>query len=155
VGFGGGRSGGLQPRQHVISEVNRLGQRLEAERVLGEARNRQRADNGAECDDEIRVPEPEDALVGLNLNAALAGVVGENAAEHEVCVPAHRSEGDDGVPRFKRPGCRFRQHRREEHEVLGADDRRAAPPESPCDVGTGKPAADDQRAASRFLIHPH
>jgi hypothetical protein len=38
----------LEPRQHVVSQVGRLGERLEAERVLGEAGNRQRADDRAE-----------------------------------------------------------------------------------------------------------
>ena len=54
----------------------------------------------------------------------------------------------DDVPRLERARGGLRQERGEEHEVLGADDRRAARPEAARDVRAGEPAAGDQRPAA-------
>ena len=71
----------------------------------------------------------------------------------QIGVGAHRAQRHDDVPRLERPGRRLRKHRREEHEVLGADDRRAPLLEIARDVAAGEAAAEDERAAARFPIH--
>ncbi len=47
----------LQLSQHVVAEVNRVCEVLEAERVLGEPGNGQRPRHGTERDDEVLVVE--------------------------------------------------------------------------------------------------
>ena len=58
---------------------------------------------------------------------------------------AHDAERDDDVPRLERPGSGLRKERREEHEVLEADDRRAALTEETRDVRAGEASAEDER----------
>jgi hypothetical protein len=78
--------------------------------------------------------------------------VGEDAAEDKVGVGTPHAQRDDDVSRLKRAeGC-LGQHRREEHEVLAADDRRSAAAELARDVGVGEAAAGDQRPAPCFQI---
>jgi hypothetical protein len=79
-------------------------------------------------------------------------VVRDDAAEDELGVRAHHPEWDDDVARFERARRGFRQHRGEEHVVLGADDRRAATAQVARDVGAGETAADDQRSAPCLQI---
>ena len=96
--------------------------------------------------------DPEDAVLGLDLYASRCGIVCEDAAQDEVGVRAHHSQGDDDVSRLERAGGCLGQHRREEHEVLAADDRRSAPAELARDVRAGKAAAGDERPAPCFQI---
>jgi hypothetical protein len=70
-------------------------------------------------------------------------------AEEEVRVRAHEAQRHDDVARLQRPGGGLREERREKHEVLAADDRRAAVSEEPRDVGAGEPAAEHERPATR------
>jgi hypothetical protein len=156
VRLGGGRGGDLEPREDVIPEMDRVAQGLEAERVVGEPWDRQCPGDGSERDDEVVVVDPEDALLGLDLYASPVAVVRDGTSENEVRVWAHDPERHDHVPRLECARGRLRQHRREEHEVLRADDRCAAAPESARDVGAGEPAADDQGSPSCFTVrHRH
>jgi hypothetical protein len=75
----------------VVSQVDRLRQRLEAECVPREAGDGQRADDRAERDDEIGVVDPEHPLLGLDLYAPGCRVMREDLAEDEVGVGAHHS----------------------------------------------------------------
>jgi uncharacterized protein (TIGR00725 family) len=51
------------------------------------------------------------------------------------------------MARLERPRGSFRKHRREEHEVLEADDRRAPLSEQTRDVRAGEAAAEHERSA--------
>ena len=62
---------------------------------------------------------------------------------------AHHAQRHDHVTRLERARRGLGQHRRVEHEVLLADDRRAALAEQACDVRAGEAAAEDERPASR------
>ena len=61
---------------------------------------------------------------------------------------AHQAQRHDDVAGLERARGRLGQEWREEHEVLGADDRRAALAEQPGDVRAGEAAAEDEGAAS-------
>jgi uncharacterized protein (TIGR00725 family) len=74
------------------------------------------------------------------------------APQDEVGVRAHRPERDDDVTGLERSRGSLRQHRREEHEVLRADDRRAAAAEVASDVRAGEAAPCDQGSALRFPV---
>jgi hypothetical protein len=156
VRFGRGGGGDLEPGEDVIPQMDRVAQGFESECVVGQPRDRQRPGDGSERDDEVVVTDPEDTLLGLDLNASPVAVVRDGAAENEVRVWAHDPERHDDMTRLERARGRLGQHRREEHEVLRADDRCAAAPEPARDVGAGKPTADDQRSPSCFPIrHRH
>ena len=59
------------------------------------------------------------------------------------------------MARLERAGGGLRQHRRVEHEVLGADDGCPTPPEQPGDVGAGEAAAEDEDAVSGWTRRGH
>ena len=122
VGLGGCR---LELAEDVVAEVNRVREVLEAEGVLREARYRKGARDGSERDDEVVVLELGFAALGDDPNTARVLVDRGRVPEQELGVWAHHPERDDDVARLERPGGRLGQHRRVEHEVLGADDRRA------------------------------
>jgi len=63
-------------------------------------------------------------------------------------VWAHHPKRHDDVARLERARGRLGQHRRVEHEVLEADDRRAALAEQSRHVGAGEAAAEDEGAAA-------
>jgi hypothetical protein len=150
----GGRGGGcLEPAQHVIAQMDGVGERLEPERVLGEARDRQRPGDGPQSDDELRVRDRPETVVGLDLDPPALGVELAGSTEQELGVRAHHPQRHDDVTRLERPGRRLRQQRRVQHEVLGGDDRRAAFAEQARDVAPGEPAAEHERAAACLAIH--
>ena len=120
--------------------------------MVGEARDRKRPRDRAERDDEVRVAQVDEALAGLDLHPPPHGVVRHRAAEDEVGARAHHAQGNDDVARLERPRRCFGEHRRVEHEVLQADDRRAALSEEPRDVRPREPAAEDERAAASLPI---
>src|SRR5262245_63464401 len=62
---------------------------------------------------------------------------------------AHQPQRHDHVARLERAGRSLGKHRRIEHEVLEADDRRAALPEQPGDVRAREAPAEDERPALR------
>jgi hypothetical protein len=140
---------GFEAAQDVVAEIDRVGERLEAAAVVGQAGDRQRPRDGAERDHEVGVAQVDEALAGLDLDALPLRVVRDRAAEDEVGVRAHHPERDDDVPRLEGARRRLGQHRRIEHEVLRRDDCGAALAEQPRDVAAGEAAAEDERAAER------
>ena len=66
-----GGHGGLEAAEDVVAEVDRSRQRLEAERVLGEPGDRQRARGRAERDHDLGVADVDDVLGGLDPCEAL------------------------------------------------------------------------------------
>ncbi len=150
MGLVGGRGGGLQSPEDVVPEVDRIREILEAEPVVGEPGDRQHAGNGSDCDHELRVADREHAVLGLDPDEPSFRVELVGVSEEQLRVRAHQPQWDHGVPRLERARGGLREERREEHEVLGADDGRAALPQEPCDVRAGEPAADDQRPSLRL-----
>ena len=149
------RVGVLQLAEHVVAEVDRLGQRLEGEGVLGEARHRHRPRHRAERDHQLLPADRLCAGIGLDRRRRALQVDGGRAAEQQLRVRAHRAERDDRVARLQRPRCGLGQQRRVEHEVLRRDDRRPALAEQARDVGPGESASEDEHATTRAaLAHP-
>jgi hypothetical protein len=147
-----GDVGRLQPLQDVVAEVDRVGEVLEAERMVGEPGNRQRPRDRANGDDEVLVADVDEAFERLDLDAAVAEVERRRMPEDELGVRAHRPQRYDDVARLERARRRLREQRGEEHRVLRVDDRRAALAEVVGDVAAGVPAADDHRPAPRFPL---
>ena len=141
--------GRLEPAQHVVAEVDRVGEVLEAEPVLGETGDRQRPRERAEREDGPLVVDGERLRTGLDRGDALLRVERREPAEEQLGVRAHHPQRHDDVARLERARGGLGQHRRVEHEVLLADDRRAALAEQAGDVRAGEAAAEDERAASR------
>ena len=61
---------------------------------------------------------------------------------------AHHSQRHDRVARLERSRRRLGQERRVQHEVLAADDRRAALAEQPRDIRPGETAAENEHASA-------
>ena len=139
----------------MIAQEDRVGERAEGERVLRESRHGQRPRPPAERDDEALVADGEQA--GLRLDADRTGfgvVLAARPAEQELRVRAHLPQRHHDVTRLDRPRGRLGQHRREEHEVVEVDDRRASAAQQPGHPRAGEPAPEDQRSAARLpLLH--
>ena len=150
--FGRGRHRRFESSQDVVSKVDRVRERFEADAVVGEPRDRQRARDGAERDNDVSIPDVEERLFGLDPHALLLRVERRRASEQELGVRAHLPQRNDDVPRLERSRRRLREHRRVEHEVLGTDDRRAALAEQPRDVAAGEAAPEHERAALRLAV---
>ena len=145
---------GLELAQDVVAQVDRVGERLEREPVLRQARHRATRGHRAEREHELAPAHGLRADVRLDLRGPRLEVDPGRAAEQKLRVRAHHAQRHDRVPRLERSGRRLGQQRRVEHEVLGADDRRAALAEQPRDVRAGEAAAEDQHAAACFaLVH--
>ncbi len=145
--------GKLELLQHVVSEVDGVGDVFEAEGVLAEARHRERAADRAERDDEplvLHLDRPERRLDG---HRPCGLVECYRTAVDELGARTHHPQRHDDVPRLERPGGGFRKDRRVEHEVLRADDRGPAFAEQARDVGAGKAAAEDEGATLRLSSH--
>src|SRR5262249_55769966 len=69
------------------------------------------------------------------------------ASEQKLRLRAHQPERNDGMTWLERAGRGLGQQRCVEHEVLRADDRRAAITEESRDVAAGETAAHDERSA--------
>ncbi len=141
--------GRFEPAQHVVAEVDRVGEVLEAEPVLGEPGDWQRARERAECEDCLLVVDDDCPGTGLDRRDALLRVEGGEPPEKQLGMRTHHSQRHDHVTRLERARRGLGQHRRVEHEVLLADDRRAALAEQARDVGAREAAAEDERSASR------
>ena len=135
--------GCLELLEDMVAQVDRIGERLEGEPVLGEAGNRERPRHGAERDDEVppaHRPAADRRCTSLEIEALCP-------REQEVGVWAHRAERHDGMPRLERSRRRLGKEWRVEHEVLGTDDRRAAAAKESRDVSACEAAADDEHVA--------
>ena len=133
--------GRLEPAQHVVAELDRVGEVLEAETVLGEAGDRQRPRERAQREDGLLVVDDERLRTGLDRGDALLRVERREPSEEQLGVRAHHPQRHDDVAGLERARRGLGQHRRVEHEVLLADDRRAALAEQAGDVRTGEAAA--------------
>src|SRR3954451_964121 len=143
------RVGRLELAQHVVAQVDGIGQRLEREPVLGEPRHGHDTGDRPEGEHELPPGHNDLAFLGRDRRRLRLDVDGAEIAEQEVGVRAHDPERHDGVSRLERAGRRLRKHRRVEHEVLLADDRRATLAEKPRDVCAGEAAAENEHAALR------
>ena len=121
---------------------------LEAEPVLGEAGDRQRARVRAQREDGLLVVDGDRLRSRLDRGDALLGVERGEPSKEQLRVRAHHPQRHDDMARLERARSRLGEHRRVEHEVLEADDRRPALSEQPRDVRACEAAAEDERAAS-------
>jgi hypothetical protein len=87
----GGRRGrgGLELAEDVVTEMDRVGERLEGDGVLGQTRNGQRADDRARREDEVLVADPEELVLRAHLHAAAPGVVSGRVPHEQLGVTAH------------------------------------------------------------------
>jgi hypothetical protein len=142
----------LQPLEHVVAQVDRVGKGLEADAVLGQAGDRQRARDRAERDHEVLVVEVEQALARLDLHPFAVEVEPRRPSEDELGMRAHHPQRHDHVAGLERARRRLRQHRREQHRVLGADDGCPALAELPGHVAAREAATDDHRPTLRVPL---
>ena len=100
--------------------------------------------------DEPLVRDLERSVLRLDRHGAALLVERRCAAQQQLGARAHHPQRHDDVARLERAGGGFGQERREEHEVLRADDRRLDPAlaEQPRHPAAGEAAAEDQRAAT-------
>ena len=147
--------GRLELVEDVVAQVDRVGECLERECVLGQTGDRQRPRHGAECQHELAPPDRLRPLVRVNGRRLRFEVERGDAAEDELRVRAHDAQRHDAVARLERPGRGLGQERRVEHEVFLADDRGAAGPELARDVGAGEAAAEHEHAPARLSRCSH
>ena len=138
----------LELEEYAVSQRDRVGEILEADAVLEQTRNRERARRRSEGDDEPLVADLELAGERLDAHDASLAIELADVAEHELCVRAHLPKRHDDVARLERSRRGLGQERRVEHEVLERDDRRAAPLQQARDVAPGEPSAEDERSAA-------
>ena len=148
VVVGGGRVGRVEPLQDVVAQVDRVGEVLEAQRVLGEAWDRQGPRDRAERDHELAVGHGHVSFERVDLDVAAGEVQLGRPAEEHVRMRAHHAQRDDHVARLQGSRGGLGQQRREQHRVLRADDRGAPLAEDPSHVAAGESAADDHGPAA-------
>ena len=149
--------GSFQLPQDVVTQMDRIGEVLEAERVRGEAGNGERPGDGAERQHEVLPGDVERArLRRLDVCGSPLRVDRGHAAEQQLGVRAHLAQRHDDVPRLERPGRGLGKERRVEHEVLRADDRCAAAAEQSRDVAAGEAASGNEHSATcrSRRLHP-
>jgi hypothetical protein len=78
--------GGLEPPEHVVAQVDPLGEILEAEPVLREPGDRKHARDGAERDDELPVADGLDAFVHLYTRDLVLEVDSRCSSDQELGV---------------------------------------------------------------------
>jgi hypothetical protein len=106
AGFRRRGGGGLEPPEHVVAQVDPLGEILEVEPVLREPGGREHAQDGAERHDEPAVADRMDAVLGLYARDLVLEVDSCRSSDQEFGVGAHLPERDDGVPALE--ACRTR-----------------------------------------------
>ncbi len=143
------RIGRLKLPKNVIAEVDRVREIPEAVRVLGEPGHGQCAGDRSQREHQALVADLDRAVDRVDCHSPALGVERGHATDDQLRVRAHHPKRDDDVPRLEHARGGLGQQRGEEHEVLGADDRRRVPAEQPRDHRAGVTAARDQRAAVR------
>ncbi len=138
--------GGLELREHVVAKRDGIGQVVEPERVLGEPRDGERARDRAEREHEPLVAQLEPSGVRLDRDGASVLVERGRGTNDELRAGAHHPQRHDDVPRLERGRGGFGEQWPEEHEVLGAHDRRLS--DMPGEDASGIASADDQRPVS-------
>ena len=136
----------------MVAELDRVGEGLETEGMVGEPRDRQRARDRTECDDELVIAHGQRPVLGLDRDFAPVGVHLRRTSQQELGVRTHLAQRDHDMARLERSRCSLRQHRRVEHEVLRRDDRRATLAEQTRDVASREPAAEHERATERLAV---
>ena len=86
-----GGIGGVEPLQNVVAQEDRVGEILEGQGVIGQARDRQGARDRAEGDDELLVVDGDVAFERLDLDALPLEVELGGVPEHELGVRAHHA----------------------------------------------------------------
>ena len=120
------RLGDLEVEQHAVAQRDRLGEGLESDPVLGEARNRQRARDGPEGEHELVVAGVRLAAVErAPAELVQRRVEAEQAPELDVGPVELLTQRNDDVARLERAGSGAREERRVEEEVCVAHDRDA------------------------------
>jgi hypothetical protein len=141
----------LELLQHVVTQVDGLGQRLEADRVLGEARDGEHAADRAERHHQAvpadRALRPAGGHVGAG---AAVEVHGGDVAHPHARASQRLPQRHHHVTRLDRAGRRLRQQRRVQHVVLGVDQHDLGlvlgqpPLQAPGGVHAAEPAAEHQ-----------
>ena len=137
-------SGCFESAEDVVPQTDCVREVVEAETVVGKTGYREHAWDRPDGDDEVLVAEDVCPHVRLDRDRSWFLVERGGAAEEKLGVRTHHPQRDDAVPRLERARRCLGQHRREEHEVVEADDRRAAVAEIARDVGAAEAASEDQ-----------
>ena len=120
-----GRVGRLERLDHVVAQPDRVGEALEADRVLGEAGHRQHPRDRAEREQQLVVGQ----LARSRPRGCAARPCGrrgswaDDRAQPQVGALEDLAQRRDHVPRLQRPRRRLGQERRVEHEVDVVDQR--------------------------------
>ena len=118
----------LRSLEHLddpVAQRERIGQGLHADRVLGDALDPERGRLAAERDDQRVVVEPMQVAVAAEHGHHLAVEVDllDLGRDRPARGPAQlRAQRGDAVARLEHAGADLRQERREEREVLAADE---------------------------------
>ncbi len=95
--------GSLELSQDVVAEIDRVGEVLEPDRVLGEPGNRERPSDGAERKHEMLPGDVERAgLRRLDVRRPLLRIDRRHAAQQHLGVRAHLTQRHDHMPRLER-----------------------------------------------------
>ena len=114
----------LERLDHVVSQPDRVGEALEPDRMLVEARDGQRPRNRPDGDEELVVADLLVlALVRGQSERPRLRIVRAHGAEPQVCPAQDVAQRRDDVARLQHAGGRLRQERRVEHEVDVVDER--------------------------------
>ena len=146
----------------MVAQPDRVGEALEADRVLVEPGNRQRAADRAEREQQLVVVELLGvALVGGQLDRVAGRVVAGDRAEAQVGALEDVAQRRDDVARLERAGGRLREQRRVEQEVDVVDEDqpgrllRQDPLELAGGVGSREPSSCDDDVVSHELSLLH
>ncbi len=148
--------GALEHLDDPVAQCERIGQGLHADRVVADALDAEGRRLAAEGNDQAVVVEPMDVAVASE-DADLLGVEvdgldlrGDRPARWPLEL---RAEGGHAVACLELPGAHLRQQRREEREVLAADEPDLdvlTPLRQPLEMtrrlDAGEPAAEDEDA---------
>ena len=85
------RRRGFESLQDVVAELDRVLERLEAERVLCQSGDREGAGDRAVCDHEPVVADRDQLLLGLDPNGLVRGVERPRPSDEELGARAHHS----------------------------------------------------------------
>jgi hypothetical protein len=117
-----GRVGFLQRLDDVVAQVDRVGEALEPDRVLGQPRHRQHPRGRAERQQQLVVGHRLGfAVFGPQRHRLRLGVMADDRPDPQIGPFQHLPQRRHHVPRLQRPRGRLRQERRVEREVRLVD----------------------------------
>ncbi len=118
-----GGIGGLELLDHLVTEPDRVGEALEADRAL-EAGHRQQPRDRAQCEHELVVANHLGVAVVLGqLDCTSRRIVRGDRAQPEICALEHVAQRRDHVARLQGSSGGLGQERRVEQEVDVVDER--------------------------------